>query len=94
MVKRYGEGLPKRAIVIGASSGIGLAVARLLLRDGWKVGVAARRKAPLEALKKGVGRAGGVGSYRCYHAAVASPFAYSYNGVRWCRPLFLCFGHR
>jgi short-subunit dehydrogenase len=33
----------KRAIVIGASSGIGFEVARLLLNDGWKVGVAARR---------------------------------------------------
>ena len=33
----------KRAIVIGASSGIGFEVARLLLQDGWKVGVAARR---------------------------------------------------
>ena len=33
----------KRAIVIGASSGIGFEVARLLLKDGWKVGVAARR---------------------------------------------------
>lgn len=34
----------KRAIVIGASSGIGFEVARLLLSDGWKVGVAARRQ--------------------------------------------------
>ena len=33
----------KRAIIIGASSGIGFEVARLLLDDGWKVGVAARR---------------------------------------------------
>ena len=33
----------KRAIVIGASSGIGFEVARQLLDDGWKVGVAARR---------------------------------------------------
>ena len=33
----------KRAIVIGASSGIGLEVARLLRQKGWTVGAAARR---------------------------------------------------
>ena len=33
----------KRAIVLGASSGIGLEVARLLRQQGWMVGVAARR---------------------------------------------------
>lgn len=41
----------KRAIVIGASSGIGLEVARLLLKEGWTLGVAARREDRLEALK-------------------------------------------
>lgn len=34
----------KKAIVIGASSGIGQEVARLLMEDGWSVGVAARRE--------------------------------------------------
>lgn len=33
----------KRAIVVGASSGIGMEVARLLRENGWIVGVAARR---------------------------------------------------
>ncbi len=36
--------LMNKAIVIGASSGIGFEVARLLLQRGWAVGVAARRK--------------------------------------------------
>lgn len=41
----------KKAIIVGASSGIGLEVARLLLADGWHIGVAARREEPLMALK-------------------------------------------
>ena len=41
----------KRAIIIGASSGIGREVAKLLLADGWYVGVAARRADLLAELK-------------------------------------------
>ena len=41
----------KKAIIVGASSGIGQEVARLLLADGWHIGVAARREEPLMALK-------------------------------------------
>lgn len=40
--------MTKRAIVIGASSGIGLEVAMLLMKDGWTVGVAARREERLK----------------------------------------------
>ena len=40
----------RRAIVIGASSGIGREVARLLISEGWTVGVAARREAMLQDL--------------------------------------------
>ena len=40
----------KRAIVIGASSGIGQEVAKLLMKEGWQVGVAARRVDKLKAL--------------------------------------------
>ena len=40
----------KRAVVIGASSGIGKEVAKLLIKDGWMVGVAARRVDMLKEL--------------------------------------------
>lgn len=43
--------MEKRAIIVGASSGIGREVAQLLVADGWHVGVAARRIEPLEALR-------------------------------------------
>ena len=39
-----------KAIVIGASSGIGREVAKLLIADGWTVGVAARRVELLQTL--------------------------------------------
>lgn len=41
----------KRAIVIGASSGIGREVAKLLLADDWLVGIAARREDLLMEVK-------------------------------------------
>lgn len=41
----------KKAIIIGASSGIGREVAKLLLQDGWSVGLAARREEKLLELK-------------------------------------------
>lgn len=41
----------KKAIIIGATSGIGLEVARLLLRQGWRIGVAGRREEALQALR-------------------------------------------
>ena len=40
----------KRAIVIGASSGIGKQVAQMLIDEGWTVGLAARRDGMLRAL--------------------------------------------
>ena len=42
----------RRAIVMGASSGMGREVALLLLADGWQVGVAARRADALEELRQ------------------------------------------
>ncbi|MBO4906494.1 MAG: SDR family NAD(P)-dependent oxidoreductase [Bacteroidaceae bacterium] len=41
----------KNAIIVGASSGIGKEVAKLLLSDGWSIGVAARREELLQELK-------------------------------------------
>ncbi|MBQ8463980.1 MAG: SDR family NAD(P)-dependent oxidoreductase [Prevotella sp.] len=40
----------KKAIVVGASSGIGLEVAKMLMEQGWTVGVAARRVELLQSI--------------------------------------------
>ena len=42
--------MAKRAIIIGASSGIGREVAKLLMQEGWTIGVAARRIDKLQEL--------------------------------------------
>ena len=42
----------KNAIIVGASSGIGMEVAKVLLSDGWHLGVAARREDKLLELKE------------------------------------------
>ncbi|MDR1103091.1 MAG: SDR family NAD(P)-dependent oxidoreductase, partial [Tannerella sp.] len=41
----------KRAIIIGATSGIGREVAKKLLEEGWRIGVAGRREGELRALQ-------------------------------------------
>ena len=42
----------KKAIIIGATSGIGQEVAKCLLLEGWKIGVAGRRQSSLENLQR------------------------------------------
>lgn len=51
--KRNGQGM--KAIIIGATSGIGMEVARTLHSDGWTVGLAGRRAERLDALCKEMG---------------------------------------
>lgn len=41
----------KRAIIVGASSGLGMEVTKILLNDGWYVGIAARRTDVLTEIK-------------------------------------------
>ncbi|MEG1672169.1 MAG: SDR family NAD(P)-dependent oxidoreductase [Alistipes sp.] len=41
-----------KIVIIGATSGIGLATARACIRKGWRVGVAGRRASALETLRR------------------------------------------
>lgn len=41
----------KRAIIVGATSGIGCEVARLLVQQGWHIGIAGRREQALKELQ-------------------------------------------
>lgn len=40
----------KKAIIIGANSGIGQEVAKLLIQQGWHVGIVGRREEALRTL--------------------------------------------
>ena len=42
----------RRAIIIGATSGIGLEVAKVLAKKGWLVGIAGRRQELLEQIQQ------------------------------------------
>ena len=44
--------IPQRAIIIGATSGIGYETARLLLKEGWMLGIAGRREGRLKAFQR------------------------------------------
>ena len=41
----------QQAIIIGATSGIGQEVARILVQQGWHIGIAGRREEALHALQ-------------------------------------------
>src|SRR5437764_13702225 len=45
----------KQAIVVGASSGMGAAIARNLAKNGCRVGIVARRKRELDSLAEELG---------------------------------------
>lgn len=49
------KSMKQRAVVTGASSGIGEATARALAEDGWKVIIGARRKDRLDAIAQDIG---------------------------------------
>lgn len=42
---------PRRAVIVGATSGIGHEISLLLVQEGWRLGIAGRRKENLEALQ-------------------------------------------
>ena len=46
----------KKAIIIGASSGLGREVAQRLLEEGWKLGICSRRIEALESIQEKYGK--------------------------------------
>jgi short-subunit dehydrogenase len=56
----------KGAIIVGASSGMGAALAKRLAREGYHVALLARHAEPLEALCAHINSAGGPGRARAY----------------------------
>ncbi len=71
---------PARAIVVGASSGIGAALAQELARDGYTVALVARRAELLRELAREIENAHGAGRARAY--------AHDVRSTREVAPLF------
>lgn len=57
----------KRAIIVGASSGIGEALARRLVREGYRVGLVARRQDALDKLAASLNGDGALRAFACPH---------------------------
>ena len=51
LIESENETIMKRIVIVGATSGIGMEVARLCIAAGWRVGVAGRRAERLETLR-------------------------------------------
>ena len=62
-MKENGHQKPQRAVIMGASSGIGYALAQRLIAHGWTVGLAARRTQPLQQLQQQAPE-------RCFYAPI------------------------
>ncbi|WP_051160511.1 SDR family NAD(P)-dependent oxidoreductase [Patulibacter americanus] len=63
---------PRVALVTGGGTGIGAATARRLASDGWRVAVAGRREAPLQAVAADTGAEVVVGDVSTPEGAVAA----------------------
>ena len=77
------QNTPRYAVIMGATSGIGLSVTRLLAQEGWKVGLAGRNKEMLEKLKQTMNEV----------VAIAAIDARTTDAGHQLTSLFLSMGH-
>ena len=68
--------MAKKAIVMGATSGIGMEVAKLLAAKGWQVGIAGRRIERLQAL---ISQSG----ITCYQQIDVTSPNFSNSSISW-----------
>src|SRR5687768_4329837 len=64
----------RTAVVVGASSGIGEALARALHREGWRLALLSRRLDRLEALRQSLGPETAIRGMDVTHGAAAAMF--------------------
>ena len=77
------QNTPRYAVIMGATSGIGLSVTRLLAQEGWKVGLAGRNKEMLEKLTQTMNEV----------VAIAAIDARTTDAGHQLNSLFLSMGH-